>query len=492
MNEKKGGKGKVWRFNELFQEYDLREGQSRFIHFFRVVERAGEAILLTDKKARKILYANPSFFELTGYAGLDELNCAGGVPALFADRKKAREIFQATCQGFYWQGEVDWVSKDGKTLPVLLRGGPVKSEAGECVGYLGICTDLRKHRELAREIAEREERLKQIINFVPDALLAIDTSGTVIAWNKAIEEMTGVPAQEMLGKGNYEYALPFYGVRRPLLVDLALARKVAAEVKDKYHHLNLKENGIVTAETQLARPGGKACYLWGKASCLYDTEGNVIGAVETIRDITEWKRAEEELKNAYRQLAAALDGTVRALSSAIEKRDPYTAGHQLRVSQIAAGIAEKLGLSAEQTEGIRTAALLHDIGKLYVPVEILTKPGRLNEYEFMLVKAHSQAGYDILLPIPFSQPVAETVLQHHERIDGSGYPRGLTGRDMLLEAKILAVADVVEAMSSHRPYRPAFSIEEACGEVKRNRGVLYDPEAVDACLAFLNQTSKRA
>ncbi len=155
------------------------------------------------------------------------------------------------------------------------------------------------------------------------------------------------------------------------------------------------------------------------------------------------------------------------------------------MSHIACGIAEKLGLSGEKIVVIRTAALLHDIGKLYVPVEILTKPGRLNEYEFMLVKTHPQAGYEILLPIPFGQPVAETVLQHHEREDGSGYPRGLTGRDMLLEAKILAVADVVEAMSSHRPYRPAFPIEEACAEIKRNKRILYDPDVADACLSFL-------
>jgi len=490
MNEK--NKTKVWRFSEAASKHDLREEQSRFVHFFRVVERAGEAILLTDEKAVDIIYANQSFFELTGYAGLDEVNRAGGVPALYADRKKASEIFHATCRGFFWQGEVDWVSKDGQIIPVLLRGGPVKDEKGQRVGYLCISADLRKHRELAAEVAEREQRLQQIINFVPDALLAVDTSGRVIAWNKAIEEMTGVPAEEMLGKGDYEYALPFYGTRRPLLVDLALAGQPVSEAKSWYLPLNQKNNGTVTAETQLARPGGRPCHLWGKASRLYDTKGNVIGAVETIRDVTAWKRAEEELKNAYRHLAAALEGTVRSLSSAIEMRDPYTAGHQLRVSQIAEGIAEKLEIGGEQAEGIRTAALLHDIGKLYVPVEILTKPGRLNEFEFMLVKTHPQAGCDILRPIPFTQPVAEIVLQHHERIDGSGYPRGLTGKDMLVEAKILAVADVVEAMSSHRPYRPAFPIEEACREIEQNKGILYDPEVVEACLYYLKQDLNKA
>jgi HD-GYP domain-containing protein (c-di-GMP phosphodiesterase class II) len=176
-----------------------------------------------------------------------------------------------------------------------------------------------------------------------------------------------------------------------------------------------------------------------------------------------------------------LEGTVSALASVAEVRDPYTAGHQQRVTRLAVAIATEMGLPQEQIEGIHVAGSLHDVGKLYVPAEILSKPGRLSEVEFNLVKLHSQAGYDVLKNVEFPWPIAQIVLQHHERLDGSGYPQGLKGEDILLEAKILAVADVVEAMASHRPYRPALGIGQALDEIAQKSGILYDSKVVDAC-----------
>ena len=170
------------------------------------------------------------------------------------------------------------------------------------------------------------------------------------------------------------------------------------------------------------------------------------------------------------------------MAFALEMRDPYTAGHQQRVADLACAIANEMGLSEKQTNGIRTAAMIHDIGKICIPAQILSKPGKLNEIEFSLVKAHPGIGYDILKNIEFPWPIAQMVLQHHERIDGSGYPSGLAGSEILLEARILAVADVVEAMASHRPYRPALGLDKALEEISKNRGVLYDPEVTDACL----------
>ena len=166
----------------------------------------------------------------------------------------------------------------------------------------------------------------------------------------------------------------------------------------------------------------------------------------------------------------------------VETRDPYTAGHQRRATNLARAIATEIGLSEAQVDGIRMAGVVHDLGKISVPTEVLTKPGRLTKIEFNLVKAHPQVGYDILNRIGFPRPLTQIVLQHHERMDGSGYPSGLSGEEILLEARILAVADVVEAMSSHRPYRQALGIDKALEEISRNRGVLYDPEVVDACL----------
>ncbi len=167
-------------------------------------------------------------------------------------------------------------------------------------------------------------------------------------------------------------------------------------------------------------------------------------------------------------------------------RDPYTAGHQKRVTDLACAIAEEMSLSKEQIEGLQMAGLIHDVGKILVPAEILSKPGRLTEIDFSMIETHPKVGYDILKTIEFPYPVAQIVIQHHERMDGSGYPAGLTGKEILLEARILAVADVVEAIASHRPYRPALGQDKAIEEISQNRGVLYDPKAVDACLKVLS------
>jgi response regulator RpfG family c-di-GMP phosphodiesterase len=192
---------------------------------------------------------------------------------------------------------------------------------------------------------------------------------------------------------------------------------------------------------------------------------------------------EQVVSDRTAKLQETLDGLVRVVALSVETRDPYTSGHQRRVAELAVAIGEEMRLTSDQLKGVGMAGMIHDLGKLSIPAEILSKPGRLNDMEFTLIKGHSKTGYDILKDIEFPWPIAEVVYQHHERINGSGYPRGLKGEEILLEAKILAVADVVEAMASHRPYRPALGIEAALDEIKKNRGVLYDLQAADACLA---------
>ncbi|HLZ18286.1 MAG TPA: HD domain-containing phosphohydrolase [Smithellaceae bacterium] len=199
----------------------------------------------------------------------------------------------------------------------------------------------------------------------------------------------------------------------------------------------------------------------------------------------------EELKASYEKIRIILEGTVLAMSKIVESRDPYTAGHEQQVARIATLIATKMPLPEDQIEAIRVAGSLHDIGKISVPSEILTKPGRLSRLEMEMVKTHSQNAYDILKTIEFPYPIAQIILQHHERIDGSGYPQGLHGKDILLEARIIGVADVLEAMSSHRPYRPALGIETAIEEITKHRGILYDADVVDACLCIYNQEGQK-
>lgn len=212
-----------------------------------------------------------------------------------------------------------------------------------------------------------------------------------------------------------------------------------------------------------------------------------IGKVLIFRDITRRKLAEVELKKSWERLQKALAGTVQAIALTIELRDPYTAGHQRRVGRLSGAIAKEMGLPQDQVEGIRMAGDIHDIGKIYVPAEILSKPGQITEIEHSIINNHAQVGYDILKSIEFPWPVAQIVFQHHEKMDGSGYPSRLAGDEILLEARIISVADVVEAMSSHRPYRPSCGIDKALEEIIKNRGRFYDPAAVDICVRLFRE-----
>ncbi|MFB3895171.1 MAG: HD domain-containing phosphohydrolase [bacterium] len=227
---------------------------------------------------------------------------------------------------------------------------------------------------------------------------------------------------------------------------------------------------------------------------LQEIAADISFAINTIESEKNRKLAEETLqksekkiKESYIKLRRTLEETVNSLASALETRDPYTAGHERRDAQLVCAIAKEMGLSEDQIEGLRIASLLHDIGKMAVPAEILSKPTKLTDIEFKLIKVHPEVGYNILKDIDFPWPVAQIVYQHQERLDGSGYPQGLKGEEILLEARILTVADVVEAMSSHRPYRPALGILPALDEIRKHRGILYDPQAVDACLTLFQE-----
>jgi response regulator RpfG family c-di-GMP phosphodiesterase len=197
--------------------------------------------------------------------------------------------------------------------------------------------------------------------------------------------------------------------------------------------------------------------------------------------------SEKNLQRTLSKLRKSLTGTIKAIASTVETRDPYTAGHQRRVTDIAQSIASEMDLSDQEIDGIRMAGAIHDIGKISVPAEILSKPTLLTEFEFGIIKGHPKIAFDILKEIDFPWPVAEIVYQHHERIDGSGYPLGLMGSNILMESRVIAVADVVEAMASHRPYRPKLGIDQAICEIRHHRGVLYDQQVVDACIVLLTK-----
>jgi len=209
--------------------------------------------------------------------------------------------------------------------------------------------------------------------------------------------------------------------------------------------------------------------------------------VDIVRDITGRKKDEEERRISTELLGQTLTQTIEAIAAMVEARDPYTAGHQRRVAALSSAIATEMGYPADMIHGLALAAIIHDLGKIHIPAEILSKPGLLGQIEYELIKCHPQAGYEIIKDVQFPWPIAQMVLQHHERLDGSGYPHGLTAEQILPEAKILAVADVVEAMVSHRPYRPGLGVEAALKEIAKGRGTLYDPQVVDACTVLIHE-----
>jgi HD-GYP domain-containing protein (c-di-GMP phosphodiesterase class II) len=205
------------------------------------------------------------------------------------------------------------------------------------------------------------------------------------------------------------------------------------------------------------------------------------------REVDHRRKVQQQLQQSLQRLKNIIGGTVMAIAMTVEKRDPYTSGHQYRVAELSKAIGTELGLPQDQLEGLYIASAIHDIGKISLPAEILSKPSQLSPIEMSLVQVHAQAGYDILKSVEFPWPVADIVLQHHERLNGTGYPLGLSGEAILPEARIVGVADVVETMSSHRPYRPSMGLDKALEEITAQRGILYDPAAVDACLALIQQ-----
>ena len=241
--------------------------------------------------------------------------------------------------------------------------------------------------------------------------------------------------------------------------------------------------GIIDGfEVEFYKKDGSTFWAVINSRAVKDEQGEILYFEGIVEDVTLRKHAEEQLRKTLENLRKAFSTTVQVLVSAVETRDPYTSGHQIRSADLARAIATEMGLPQERIYGIRMAGTIHDIGKMYVTTEILSKQTKLTELEFSLIKEHANRGFEMLKNVESPWPLAEIVYQHHERMNGSGYPRGLKGDEIIMEARILAVADVVESMASHRPYRPALGSNAALAEIENNKGTLYDADVVDACL----------
>ncbi|WP_432738762.1 HD domain-containing phosphohydrolase [Maridesulfovibrio sp. FT414] len=320
---------------------------------------------------------------------------------------------------------------------------------------------LYKHKA-ERTLNENRRWLTTTFNSIGDAVITTDRHGFIKSVNKAASVMLGNNVDFLYGK---DFADKIHIVNPSTLKPVKLFE-------------NYGSGAII--DDAVLQTRDRVIPVSVNISNIEETN-NIIGIVIVLRDISQLKNSEAALKNSLKQLRRTFEETVVSLTAMSEKRDPYTSGHQQRVAELACRIAVKLNMSAEEINCIRIAGILHDIGKISIPAEILSKPTRLTDLEMGLMKTHSEAGYEIIKSISFPWPVAQIVLQHHERMDGFGYPKGLSGDQILKEARIIAVADVVEAMSSHRPYRAALGLPKAMDEIIRGRGTSYDAQVVDAC-----------
>jgi len=283
-----------------------------------------------------------------------------------------------------------------------------------------------------------------------DGIIIFDENETVLFVNPAAESLFGRKAEELIGD--------------PLGYPLVVGETTELDIVRGTEGPLVAEMRVVETKWQ-----GRKAFL------------------ASLRDITEHSQTKEALRKTLDDLKKTMSGTIRAMAAMAERRDSYTGGHQQRVADLSRAIAREMGLLPFEIEGLYLASLIHDIGKISIPAQILVKPTQLTDLEFSMIRGHSQEGYEMLKDVQFAWPVARIVLQHHERMDGSGYPQGLSGDDILKEAKILGVADVVEAMASNRPYRPALGIEKALQEIEKNRGRLYDPQVVGVCLRLFSE-----
>ena len=355
---------------------------------------------------------------------------------------------------------------------------PLRDEAGTIVRFEGIARDITERKRAQEALRESETRYRLLAENATDVIWTVGMDMRLTYVSPSVTRLLGFTVEEAMARTMQQ-------VYTPVAFEKAMQIFAEEMTIESAGHGDPTRSRML--ELELVRKDGNTVPVEGNFCFLRDPTGKAIGMLSIVRDITERKRVEKKLQNTLDSLRKAFGTTIQVMISAIEVRDPYTAGHQLRSTDLARAIATEMGLPQEKIDGIRMAGSIHDIGKLSVPAEILSKPTKLTNIEFSLIKEHSQKGYEMLKDVESPWPLAEIVYQHHERMDGSGYPRNLKGDDILMEARIMAVADVVEAMASHRPYRAGLGIDVALAEIEKNKGILYDSTAADACLRLFRE-----
>jgi len=442
---------------------DIRKSEEKFRG---ITERSFDIIITVDQE-EICTYVSPSVERVLGYK--PEEIIGKHFQVLFPENmiKKVERVYNTLIQGKEIE-EVNFevLRKDRRKAIIEVNGSPIIKD-DKIVGVQIHSRDITL-RKLEEEMIEKEKnKLQKYIDIAGIILKIVDKDGKVSLINNRGCEVLEYTKEEILGKNWIDNFVP-------------------ERLKNKMNDIltKLKSNQTVAYEyfehPILTKSGEEKIISWSN-TILKDERDEFQGILSSGEDVTIKSRVERELQENYQKLQQIMEDTVYTMAKVVEKKDPYSAGHQKRVSQIATAIAKEMKLPKNKIEGLRVASLVHDIGKIGMPIEILSKPSGLTELGYDLMTEHPMTGYNILKEIDFPWPVAEIVLQHHEKINGSGYPNGLKGDNILIEARILCVADVIEAMSSYRAYRSSHTIKEVLKELNRNKGTLYDPMVVDAC-----------
>jgi PAS domain S-box-containing protein len=447
-------------------EKSLEHSEQKYRSIF---DNAVEGIFQTAPEGL-FINVNPAMASIHGFASPEEMVTAvKDIGKQLYVNAEDRERYCAILKekGEVKSYEVQVYRKDGSIIWTSTNARAVRDASGNISRFEGTTEEITSRKLAEEKLQESRNELKWLFKSMINAFVifesVFDDAGKFVSYrfiyiNKAYEDITGVKNDEVKGKTVHEVwpeTEPEWIKRYGEIAVTGVPR-----IFDLYHEPTKK-----LYHCNVYRP--------------WETNDRFCVIFE---DITEKKLAEEKLQQSFEKLKKVLTGTIRALSSTVETRDPYTAGHQRRVSELACAIAREMGLPGDTIDTIRMAGTIHDIGKISVPAELLAKPTQLTDIEMSLIKVHAQSGYDILKDAGLPYPIAEIVFQHHERLDGSGYPQGLKTDEILLESRILSVADVVEATASHRPYRPGFGIDMAIEEIENNKGILYDEKVVEACV----------
>ncbi|MCX5848534.1 MAG: PAS domain S-box protein [Deltaproteobacteria bacterium] len=442
-------------------------------YFKEITENSSDIIVITDENGN-IKYCSTSIERFTGYKPEEVIGKSGFMFIHPDEIKRASDEFGEailTNNSPIAPNAFRIVHKDGSERYFDGTGKNLLHNP-DVAGIVMNIRDITERKQAEEALKKSEAKYRNIFENAMEGIYQSTTDGRFITVNVAFARMAGYNSPEELIE---------------TIKDIGTQLYVHPEDRDRFLEIRAKKGSVEGFETEFYKKNGSTFWVVINARAVKDEQGKILYTEGLIEDITLRKHAEKKLHQSLDSLKKAVNTTIQVLVSALEVRDPYTAGHQSRSANLAFAIAREMGLDKEKMDGIRMAGIIHDIGKLSIPVEILSKPTKLTNIEFSLIKEHSKIGYEMLKDVESPWPLAQIVYQHHDRMDGSGYPRNLKGDEILMESRIMAVADVVEAMASHRPYRPTLGIEAALEEITKNRGILYDNAVADTCLRLFRE-----